>query len=109
VPLPFVKVIVFEDTDAVTILLPTNDAVDAKDELIEVVANELDRALVAKDAVPNRLPVTPCVTIRDPVIVVLPLKLLVPLTNKLNAVEEVANKFTYKRSPINEFDLLDII
>jgi hypothetical protein len=44
VPLPFVNVIVFEDTDAVTILLPTNDAVDAKDALIDVVANELDKA-----------------------------------------------------------------
>ena len=108
-PLPFVKVIVFEDTDAVTILLPTNEAEVAKELLIAVVEKEALSALVAKDAVPNRLPVTPCVTIRDPVIVVLPLKLLVPLTNKLNAVEEVANKFTYKRSPINEFDLLDII
>jgi hypothetical protein len=66
VPLPFVKVIVFEDTDAVTILLPTNDAVDAKDELIEVdakellIANELLIALdelIAKDAVPNNDPV----------------------------------------------------
>jgi hypothetical protein len=60
VPLPFVKVIVFEDTDAVTMLLPTNDAVVANELDNAVVANELDRAevanellnaLVAKDAV----------------------------------------------------------
>ena len=50
VPLPFVNVIVFEDTDAVIISLATYEAVDAKDALIDVVANELDKADVAKDA-----------------------------------------------------------
>jgi hypothetical protein len=49
VPLPFVNVIVFEDTDAVIRLLATKEAVDANELLIEVVANELDNALVAKD------------------------------------------------------------
>jgi hypothetical protein len=71
VPLPFVKVIVFEDTDAVIISLATNEAVDAKDELIEVVAKELDKALVAKDAVPNKDPVNAVdVNEVNPVIVV---------------------------------------
>jgi hypothetical protein len=70
--LPFVNVIVFEDTDAVTMLLPTKDAVVAKDALIDVVANELLNALVAKDAVPNNEPVIPAVTFNEPVIVAPP-------------------------------------
>jgi hypothetical protein len=58
VPLPFVNVIIFEDTDAVIRLLATKEAVDANelvialDELIAneaVVAKELLNALVAKD------------------------------------------------------------
>ena len=44
------NVIVFEDTDAVIISFATNEAVDAKDALIDVVANELDMADVANDA-----------------------------------------------------------
>jgi hypothetical protein len=40
VPSPFVKVIVFEDTDAVIKLLPTNEAVDAKEALIDDDAND---------------------------------------------------------------------
>jgi hypothetical protein len=50
VPLPFVNVIVLEDTDAVIISFATYEAVDAKELLIEVVANELDNADVANDA-----------------------------------------------------------
>jgi hypothetical protein len=81
VPSPFVKVIVFEDTEAVIKLLPTNEAVNANellialDELIEKdadVANELLNALVANDAVPNNEPVIPAVTFNEPVIVAPP-------------------------------------
>ena len=90
VPSPFVKVIVFDDTDAVIKLLPTKEAVNAKelvialdelianeadvakDALIEVVANELDKALVANDAVPNNEPVIPAVTFNEPVTVAPP-------------------------------------
>jgi hypothetical protein len=50
VPFPFVNVIVFDDTEAVIILFPTKEAVEAKELLIEVVANELDNADVANDA-----------------------------------------------------------
>jgi hypothetical protein len=81
VPSPFVKVIVFEDTEAVIRLLPTNEAVNANellialDELIEKdadVAKELLNALVANDAVPNNEPVIPAVTFNEPVIVAPP-------------------------------------
>jgi hypothetical protein len=40
VPLPFVNVIIFEDTDAVIRLLATKEAVDAKDALIDDDAND---------------------------------------------------------------------
>jgi hypothetical protein len=63
VPFPLVNVIVFEDIEAVIRLLATNEAVDA---------NELDKALVAKDAVPKNEPVIPAVTFNDPVIVAPP-------------------------------------
>ena len=72
VPLPFVKVIVFEDTDAVIILLPTKEAVNAKELLIaldELIAKDAD---VANDAVPNNEPVIPAVTFNEPVTVAPP-------------------------------------
>jgi hypothetical protein len=81
VPFPFVKVIVFEDIEAVIRLLATNEAVDANELLSADVANELDKALVAKDAlnalvakeaVPKNEPVIPAVTFNDPVIVAPP-------------------------------------
>jgi hypothetical protein len=63
VPLPFVKVIVFKDTDAVIMSLATYEAVDANElDIAEVakdavVANDELSALDAKDAVPNNDPV----------------------------------------------------
>jgi hypothetical protein len=68
VPFPLVNVIVFEDTDAVIISLAINEAVDANELLIEVVAKEALNALVANDAVPSNELVIPAVTFSEPVI-----------------------------------------
>jgi hypothetical protein len=79
VPFPLVNVIVFEDTDAVTILFPTNEAVVANELDKADVANELDKALVANDAVPNNEPVIPAVTFNEPVTVAPPESTIRPI------------------------------
>ena len=87
VPFPFVNVIVFEDTDAVTILFPTNEAVVANELDKADVAKELLNALVAKDAVPNNEPVIPAVTFKDPVIAEDPVILIDPVNIKVSIFE----------------------
>ena len=62
VPLPLVNVIVFEDTDAVTIAFGVNEAVEAK---LELTAFKTYEAVTAFDAVPKSEPVKD-VAVKDP-------------------------------------------
>jgi hypothetical protein len=62
VPLPLVNVIVFEDTDAVTIAFGVNEAVEAK---LELTAFKTYEAVEAFEAVPKSEPVND-VAVKDP-------------------------------------------
>ena len=83
-PSPLVNVMVFKATDAVasndpvsTLPPPFNayEAVTAVNAYDAVCAKDAETAVeddIANDAVPCKLPVTPCVTVKEPVIVPLP-------------------------------------